>query len=142
MDKKQAAGMGLLKNKQVVDFLKMLVRKKNYKNISPAVEEQITRDLAGRLDTFIAARVISALSDTDVLTFEKMLEERKSEREIQQFVTAHIDNFNAFLTAVLLEFKDVYLGKFPKPVVLGENNQETKSTEPVLPPAPIDTRVN
>ena len=128
MDNKQPKStLGLDANKEIAEFLKQLVKKKNYKNISPEVEKQIVNDLARRLDTFIAAKIISALSDQDVLVFEKMLEERRSNKEVQDFVRTHIQDFTAFLTAVLLEFKDVYLAKIPKPVVVDDS---------FLPPAP------
>ncbi len=140
MDKGDNKQRGLLKNKQIREFLEMLVEKKGYKNISAEIKEQIVKDLAERLDTFIVARVITSLSDEDIIVFEKMLRERKPDAEIQEFIKTHIDDFDAFLTAVLLEFKDVYLAKIPKPVVIEDKDIDSEKSSSFIPPAPIDTR--
>jgi hypothetical protein len=70
---------------------------------------ELKADIAKQLDEFIMARVIEALNDDDVLAFEQLLKEGKSEAELQTFAAEHIEDFTTFLTNVLLEFQQVYL---------------------------------
>jgi hypothetical protein len=78
--------------------------------LEPAVREEIKRDIKTRLDDFIMSRVIRGFSDEDVVTFERLLHEGKSQAELQQFAVEHIPDSTTFLTNVLLEFQGVYLG--------------------------------
>ena len=77
--------------------------------LDPDVVDELKKDIIRQLDEFIMSRIITTLSDADVLEFEKMLQEGKSQDELQKFATEHIDDFTTFLTNVLLEFQQVYL---------------------------------
>ena len=77
--------------------------------LDPDVVDELKKDIMRQLDEFIMSRIITTLSDADVLEFEKMLQEGKSQDELQKFATEHIDDFTTFLTNVLLEFQQVYL---------------------------------
>lgn len=100
-------------NPAVSEFIDRLIAEKNFPDLTPEVKEELRWDLSERLDDFIAAKVIATLSDENVAKFETMLKEGRSEGEIQTFVTENIPNFTDFLTQVLLEFKEVYLGVVP-----------------------------
>ncbi|KKS11737.1 hypothetical protein A2617_00905 [Candidatus Daviesbacteria bacterium RIFOXYD1_FULL_41_10] len=103
-------------DKQAIEkFIEQLVKDKDFPDISPEVHEEIKRDLLRRVDDFIAARVIAALSDENVVKFEEMLKSGKPEAEVQAFVTTNIPDFTSFLTQTLLEFRGVYLGEIPVP---------------------------
>ena len=77
--------------------------------LDPDVVDELKKDIIRQLDEFIMSRIITTLSDDDVLEFEKMLQEGKSQEELQKFATEHIEDFTTFLTNVLLEFQQVYL---------------------------------
>lgn len=96
-------------------YVEQLIKDKNFPDITPEVNEEIKKDLMVRVDDFIAAKVISVLSDEDVAKFEEMLKSGKSETEIQSFVAENIPDFTNFLTQTLLEFRNVYLGITPVP---------------------------
>src|SRR3989344_7547847 len=104
-----------LQNKTILDFVDKLIEEKGFPDLLPEVKDQLKQDIMTRLDDFIAARVIAALSDEDVITFENMLKEEKPENEIQDFVSTHVPDFTTFLTNVLLEFRGVYLGTITPP---------------------------
>ncbi|SRR6266568_5093807 len=78
-------------------------------DLEPEVVEELKKDISLQLDDFIMSRVITELSDDDVLAFEKLIEEEKSQEELQKFAAEHIKDFTPFLTSVLLEFQQVYL---------------------------------
>lgn len=123
--------------KQPIDqFVEKLIDAKGYPDLTPEVRVEVRKDLLTRLDDFIAARSIAALSDEDVLIFEKMLTEGKPEEEIQKFLIDHIDEYQNFLTNVLMEFQGVYLGRIPVPPT--SNNSDDAKMPPPPPPAPLE----
>lgn len=73
------------------------------------IVDELKKDISRQLDEFIMSRIITQLSDADVMEFEKLLKEGKSQEELQTFATEHIEDFTTFLTNVLLEFQQVYL---------------------------------
>ena len=107
-------------NPAVAEFIDRLIAEKNFPDLTPEVKEEIKRDLTQRLDDFIAAKLIAALSDENVLKFEEMLKQGKPESEIQTFITTNVPNFTEFLTQVLSEFREVYLGLIPAPAAKQE----------------------
>ncbi len=120
-------------------YIDSLLEEKGYPDITPEVKEELKKDLTTRLDDFIAARVIVALSDENVLIFEKMLKDGMENDKIQQFVAAHIPDYENFLTSVLLEFKEVFLGVrgVPTPASNSASAADDASLPPPLEPAPV-----
>jgi len=78
--------------------------------LEPEVIEELKKDIIRQLDQFIMARVIASLSDEDVQALEKLMQETKSVEEAHKFAAEHVPDFTSFLTDVLLEFQQVYLG--------------------------------
>lgn len=117
------------------EFIDKLIEDKGFTDLLPDVKDQLKKDISMRLDDFIAARVIAALSDEDLATFEQMLKDGKSKEEIQQFTSSHVTDFTEFLTNVLLEFRGVYLGVIQPPIG-GEANTPSDDVAPPPPPPP------
>lgn len=121
-------------------FADSLIKEKGFPDITPEVREELKKDLLTRLDDFLTARIVAGLSDEDVMTFDKMLQENKGEEEMQQFVSSHIPNFTDFVTQAMLEFRGVYLGTIPSPATASEDQPKTNgeaSMPPPPPPAPV-----
>lgn len=96
-------------------YIDNLIDQKGYPDMDEAVREELKNDIRVRLNEFIMTRTISAFSDEDVEKFEELLNHRKPQSELQQFAMEHIPDFTNFLTDVLIEFQDVYLGTTPPP---------------------------
>ena len=77
----------------------------------PVCGVELKRDIQVRLDDFIMAQIIAKFSDEDVEKFETLLNEKKTQAEVQQFAHDHISNFTAFLTDVLIDFQSIYLDR-------------------------------
>lgn len=107
-------------------YIDQLIADKKFPDLTEEVKTELKKDIGERLDNFIAARVITELSDEDVLKFESMLKDKKPEEEIQQFISAHIQDFTNFLTNVLLEFRGVYLGELNAPINTNSVPEEAK----------------
>ncbi|OGK24406.1 hypothetical protein A3A46_01110 [Candidatus Roizmanbacteria bacterium RIFCSPLOWO2_01_FULL_37_13] len=134
----QAAGPEDQK-KSFESFVEQLIEERSFPDLTPEVRVELKKDLINRLDSFIAAKVIVALSDEDVLKFEQMLKDNKPAEELQKFTVEHVPDFTTFLTNVLLEFRGVYLGLIQAPVSLdvdlvGAAKQVKKPQS--MPPAP------
>lgn len=102
-----------MQNQAISGFVDQLIEEKDFPDLTDEARVEIKRDLMVRIDDFLAARIIAKLSESQVVTFEKMLQEKKSESEVQEFVSKSIPDFTNFLTQSLLEFKQVYLGMLP-----------------------------
>lgn len=127
-------------------YVDKLIEEKGFFDLSEDVRKELKKDLLRRLDDFIAAKVISALSDEDLLKFEEMLKSGKPQEEIQQFTTTHVPDFANFLTNTLLEFRAIYLGLIQVPAFVDidiKKNIEEKSKSALQqplrkpPPAPV-----
>lgn len=120
---------------KIDEFIDQLIKDKHFKDITPEIESEIRNDLKNRLDKFILARIISNLSDEKVAQFNAMLDGKKSEAEIQEFVTNSIPDFVDFLTQTLMEFRGIYLGEIIPPVVFDQSGNPAAASKP--PPAPV-----
>ena len=114
------------------EFIDKLIEEKGFPDITQEVRDELKKDLLVRVDDFITARIIAALSDEDVKKFEEMLQQGKDQGEIQTFVSQQIPDFTNFLARTLLEFKGVYLGTIQAPI-----NIEEESAPPPPSPAPV-----
>lgn len=135
----QAAGPKDQK-KSFESFVEQLIEERRFPDLTPEVRVELKKDLINRLDSFIAAKVIVALSDEDVLKFEQMLKDNRPAEELQKFTVEHVPDFTTFLTNVLLEFRGVYLGLIQAPVsldvdLIGAAKQIKKPRS--MPPAPV-----
>lgn len=117
------------------EFIVSIIDEKGLNFLNDEVKDVFKKDLMKRLNTFIAAKVIAALSDIDVLTFDEMIQTKKPEKEVQEFVATHVPDFVSFLTDALLEFRGVYLGLIEAP-------KDFPVDLPPAPPAVIDKRMN
>lgn len=118
-------------------FADQLIDTKGYPDLTPDVRVQLRNDILQRIDDFIAAKSIAALSDENVLVFEKMLQDGKPEDEVQKFLAEHILDYQNFVTNTLLEFQGVYLGTIPVPQAHEEKGSEDAEVPPPPPPAPV-----
>jgi hypothetical protein len=116
-------------------FADKLIDQKGFPSLTPEVRGELRKDILLRLDDFIAARSIAALSDENVMIFERLLQEGKAESQIQQFLADHIDNYQDFVTNVLLEFQDVYVGTLMPPYT-DEEVQTQAAVDMDMPPPP------
>lgn len=128
-------------------FVDMLIEEKGFPDMTPEVKDQLRRDLLRKLDDYIAAKIISSLSDEDVNIFHQMLKEGRSSEEMQRFTTTHIENFSDFLTNTLLMFRGVYLGLIHVPSYVNvdvkeavekvQHQEKQEAPRARLTPAPV-----
>lgn len=93
----------------ILSFIDSLIDQKNIPDLTPEIREELRKDALERLDRFILERTIDAFSAEDAETFGKMVAEKKSDQELQQFTAEHIPDYQTFMTSLFGEFQAVYL---------------------------------
>lgn len=94
----------------VKTFIAELVAKRFAgETLSPEIKEEIQQEALERLNLFLLDRMIDALADEDVETFNTMLTEKKPITDLQTFAKDHILEYNTFITNTLKEFQEMYL---------------------------------
>ena len=90
-------------------FINNLIDQKQFADITPEFREEIAKDLMQRLDEYIMARSLTELSEEEMEQFNKLLDEKKSRAELQQFTMDHIADYPTFLDNALTDFENAYL---------------------------------
>lgn len=133
---------GVGQNDSIARFIDQLIDERGYTDLLPEIRNQMRQDIALRLDDFVMARIISVLSDVDLDSFEKLLEKKPTNEELQKFVTEHVEDLTTLLTNTLLEFKGVYLGIIPAPMGPVKEPLVKQASEPVAVEPPMPAPVN
>ena len=94
---------------ELEDFVDQLIAEKGLDSEDSEIKAQIKEDLLERIETRLNAFVLSNLQENDLEEFEKVLDEGSPEKT-QEFIHAHITDFDEKAAAELLTFKAVYLG--------------------------------
>ena len=94
---------------ELEDFVDQLLAEKGLDSEDPEVKAQLKEDLLDRIETRLNGLILSNLSEADLESFEKVLDEGSDEKT-QEFIREHIADFDQKAAAELLTFKTVYLG--------------------------------
>lgn len=92
------------------DFVDRMMLEKEYPPLDDAVMAQIKEDLLDRLDDYINARIIAAMTDEQAQEFNTLLKGDPTKDEVQQFIAQCIPDGAEFISLTLLEFRREYLG--------------------------------
>ena len=96
---------------QYADFIDVLIKQRNFSDLTPEEYEEIRTDAMERLDDFLLDHLIDALSDEDGDKFVAMMEEKKPMPELVQFAKEHIPDYEEFVKKTLIEFSHAYTGE-------------------------------
>lgn len=91
-------------------YINRLIDEKGFPDLTSEVRTQIHTDLMTRLNDSINAHVIAALSDDDLVGFEKLIDTNAPQEEVQTYIEGKIPDSTSFLASVMLEFRKNYLG--------------------------------
>lgn len=95
---------------QLQQFARELVEKRfNGEDLDDDVKNEMQKEVTGRLSTYILETTLDTLTDDDVETFSRMVDEKKSPLEIQQFIQSHISDYPGFMNKILETFQQRYL---------------------------------
>ena len=92
------------------DYAETLLKEKNYQTLTPAMREELKKDILSRVQDFIIARVINKLSDEQVNEMNALLDTDPSDEQIMSFVSKSLNNSDKFISDTLFQFRQTYLG--------------------------------
>ena len=95
---------------EIHTFLDNILTDANMTNLDEVTREEMIKELYGRLDQFIASTIVGKLKPEDTEAFIKMNEEKKSQAEVQQFLTEKIPDAQQVMTQAFMDFREMYLG--------------------------------
>ncbi|MDP3965162.1 MAG: DUF5663 domain-containing protein, partial [bacterium] len=74
-------------------------------NLPEEKKTALTNKMAEVLESRISERVLGELSETDQKNFDTLLQANPSSEKIQEWLTAHVPNFNEITAEEALKFK-------------------------------------
>ncbi len=90
-------------------FIDRLIEEKDLLALEPEVLKQVKADLSERLEDRINAAVLKHLPPDKLSAFEKLLDTKASDEEIQRFCREQIPNLDEVIASTLVEFQLTYL---------------------------------
>lgn len=95
-------------------FLDDLLKDMHGMDTPPEEMEEMKKELLPKLNEYISLRVMTELAKTSQDTLKAfqtwVTEKSPSQEEVQQYVADKIPDGTSFLTQVLLDFRNTYLG--------------------------------
>ncbi len=95
-------------------FLDDLLKDMHGVTTPPEELEEMKKDLVPKLNEYISLRVMTELAKTSQDTLKEfqtwVKEKSPSQEEVQVYLTGKIPDSPSFLTQVLLDFRNTYLG--------------------------------
>lgn len=104
-------------------FINNILDEKQLSGVTDEVRAQLAEDLKNRLLDQVNRALIDAMPDEKIDQFNELLDRDVSDDELQQFVTDSGVNIPAVTAAVMLRFRDTYLGG--NPPTSAETNETT-----------------
>jgi hypothetical protein len=90
-------------------FVDKLIQEKNMEGLGPEVLQQIKFDLKSRVEDRVNAAILTALPQSKLVEFEKLLDSKSSSDKITDFCRQNISNLDNVLAEALLAFRNTYL---------------------------------
>jgi hypothetical protein len=96
-------------NDDVKNFLLSLLEEGGMGEVPEEVKDQMVQDLYVRLDDRLKVSILEAMTDEQRVELQKLIDEDKSDEDVQQYIIDNVKNLNDIYTKVFEEFKDLYL---------------------------------
>ncbi len=97
-------------NVTLSDFAETLLNEKNYSTLTPAMREEMKKDILMRAQEYLMAKTIEKLTDEQTDRFEKLLDTNPDDAKLQEFISSCIEDTPKFIGDSLFQFRQIYLG--------------------------------
>jgi hypothetical protein len=94
-------------------FLDLIVSQKYPKSLDTEFKESIKADLMPRLERFITLKTLeetAKVSSAKLQEFQSLIATNPPKEQISTFIQSTIPDYPEFLSRVLLEFRNIYIG--------------------------------
>jgi hypothetical protein len=98
------------KNLNFQQFIELLLFKKGVQGIDENTLTELKKDLEERLENFMNYKILEQVPENSWNEFEEFLSANPNEEQIRNYLSKYIAEPEIFLTSVLKEFHDIYLG--------------------------------
>src|SRR5258708_1252300 len=95
---------------EIHTFLDNILTDANITNLDEETREERLKELYGRRNKLTASKFGANLRPKTTEAFIKMNEEKKSQAEVQQFLTEKIPDAQQVMTQAFMDFREMYLG--------------------------------
>ncbi len=114
---------------EVRTFLEGLLSDAGMTTLDDQMKEEMIKELYARLDSFITSSIVANLPPEHLDAFIKLNEEKKTQAEIEGFLTEKMPNAKDIFTKAFSDFRALYLGN----VSVSRNTPEGNSPAPDQP---------
>lgn len=94
---------------EITVFLEKMLEEGGMADVEPGVKQQMLDDLGLRLQNAIFVALLERLPEQDLPTFNTLVEEKASQEQIQQFLTARIPNLEEVTAQAMMDFRKMYV---------------------------------
>ena len=94
---------------EIRNYLESLIVEANVTVFDEKTKEDLVQYLFGKLDRYLAAKIVEHMNPDDTKEFIRLNQEKKSQEEINHFLEGHMDNPQDVFTRAFIDFRDFYL---------------------------------
>ena len=92
------------------DFAEILIKEKSFTHLTPGIHDQIKEDILTRVNDYLIVKLIAKMNDAQVAEFNKLLETKPTDEQIQEYVASVIPDATTVVGDLLFSFRKSYLG--------------------------------
>jgi len=97
-------------NYSLDDFAESLIRDKQYTTLTPAMHDELKKDILQRAHDYLVAKTIEQLSDDQAKQLSELLDKSPTDQQIQDFIATAVPDAPTFIGNTLFQFRQTYLG--------------------------------
>ena len=92
-------------------FVDSLIEEKGLSDLDSEMLIEMKNDLLNRIEDRLNMIIIKNMPEAHIAEFEKMMDEEKSDEDLQKYVAEKIPDIESLVAVDLARFREVYLGK-------------------------------
>ena len=92
-------------------FVESLIEDKGLSDLDPMMVTEMKNDLLNRIEDRLNFIIVNNMPEANIAEFDKMMDENKSDEEVQKFCEEKIPGLDALMAVELANFREIYLGK-------------------------------
>ena len=96
---------------EIASFLKGIMMDAKIYTDDQEMNDRIMSEIYLRFTTYVNSRVLDYVPEDKMEDLENLLKNMKDAHEIDDFIAKNVPNSQAVYNTILLEFRDIYLGK-------------------------------
>ena len=96
---------------EIAGFLKGIMMDAKIYTDDQEMNDRVMSEIYLRFTTYVNSRVLDYVPEDKMEDLENLLKNMNDAHEIDDFIAKNVPNYQAVYNTILLEFRDIYLGK-------------------------------